>query len=101
MPDRMDHGFCPRSARPLRILCSLGVAWLLIAEVPARAATYNVDRNDDVVASGCSDAVANDCSLRGAIVAANGTVGADTINLPAGTYVLARSGRCEDAADTG
>jgi len=79
----------------------LGLTWLLVAEMPVGATTFNVDRTDDVVASGCNDGVPNDCSLRGAIIAANGGAGADIINLPAGTYGLAIGGRCEDAAATG
>src|SRR5205085_2252272 len=49
-----------------------------------------VDPNDGVV------------SLREAVLAANASVGVpDTINLPAGTYVLTRVGADEDAAATG
>lgn len=79
----------------------LGLTWLLVAGMPVGATTFNVDRTDDVIASGCNDGVPNDCSLRGAIIAANAGGGADIINLPAGTYVLAIMGRCEDAAATG
>ena len=68
--------------------------------MPVGATTFNVDRTDDVIASGCNDGVPNDCSLRGAIIAANGSPGGDIINLPAGTYVLTGL-RCEDAAATG
>jgi len=82
----------------VRVLRSLGIAWVLIARMQAGAATFNVDRTDDVIASGCSDSVPNDCNLRGAIIAANGHQGADIINLPAGMYVPIITGRCEDAA---
>ena len=72
-------------------LASLAV-WLttmvLGAAPPAQAATLTVDRPDDVMASACGDAVANDCSLRGAIARANDLPGADTIVVPAGTYTL-------------
>lgn len=51
---------------------------------PVRAATYVVDRTDDsATATDCSDGVNNDCSLRGAIIKANTTGGADVITLPA------------------
>ena len=46
------------------------------------AAVFDVDRNDDADVSTCSGAV-NDCTLRGAVNAANGNVEADTINIPA------------------
>jgi len=39
-------------------------------------------------------------SLRQAIIDANATAGSDTINLPAGTYVLSIPGADEDAAAT-
>jgi len=59
----------------------------LATAIPVEARTLTVDRTDDVVASTCDDAVPNDCSLRGAITAANAESG-DTIRLPAGTYTL-------------
>ena len=45
------------------------------------AAVFDVDRNDDADVSTCSGAV-NDCTLRGAMNAANGNTEADTINIP-------------------
>jgi cysteine-rich repeat protein len=69
----------------------------------ARAATFVVDRTDDTAApaaQACTSA-ANDCSLRGAIIAANDANGADIINLPAGTYALTIGGTFEDDAATG
>src|SRR5689334_3569999 len=42
-----------------------------------------------------------DCTLREAVIAANALAGAQTINLPAGTYVLDLPGANEDAAATG
>jgi cysteine-rich repeat protein len=66
------------------------------------AATFNVDRNDDdATATGCDDGTANDCSLRGAIIKANGITGDDIINVSAGTYTLTIGGTGEDAAATG
>jgi cysteine-rich repeat protein len=69
----------------------------------AHAATFVVDRTDDdlsLAASACT-ALANDCSLRRAIIKANGLGGPDIITLPAGTYTLSRAGIDEDAGDTG
>jgi hypothetical protein len=60
-----------------------------------------VDRtDDDATATACTSAP-NDCSLRGAIIAANAHPGPDIINLPAGTYGLTLTGISEDAAATG
>ena len=55
--------------------------------------TKTADTND-----GACDA---DCSLREAVVAANGNPGPDAITLPAGNYTLAIPGDSEDAAATG
>lgn len=80
-------------------------ACLLLTSGPAHAATtFAVDRNDDpdpTTAKACTDTTPNDCSLRGAIVAAN--AGADTITVPASAtpYTLSRAGSGEDAASTG
>jgi hypothetical protein len=69
---------------------------------PAAADTYTVDRSDDTAAAtGCVDGTPNDCSLRGAIIKANGHGGADTIVLHSGTYALTLVGAAEDAAATG
>jgi hypothetical protein len=93
----------------------------------AQAATFTVDRTDDVASAtacvddampsageNCTDGIDNDgdglvdtndpgcdCSLRGAIIKANTTPGADTINVPAGTYTLTIPGAGENAAGTG
>jgi hypothetical protein len=67
----------------------------------AWGAVYDVDRTDDTAAATACTAAANDCSLRGAIIAANANPGADTINLPAGTYALSILGAGEDNAATG
>jgi len=84
-------------------------AWYLVAGLavlaamvaapakPASAATYTVTKTEDT-ADGACDA---DCSLREAIIAANGIPGADTITLPADTYTLTIPGIGESAAATG
>lgn len=87
-----------RSSLVLLIACAfLGFAH------SARAATFVVDRTDDTAAPSAQacTAAANDCSLRGAIIAANAANSADTITLPAGTYPLTIGGTFEDHAATG
>ncbi|MBW2284634.1 MAG: right-handed parallel beta-helix repeat-containing protein [Deltaproteobacteria bacterium] len=77
------------------------LALLCLYPAGAQAATYTVDRTDDsALATACTEG-SNDCSLRGAIIKANGDAAEDTIILPAGTYVLTRAGAFEDVADTG
>ncbi len=77
-------------------------ALLLLARArPAPAATFDVDRTDDVASATACTGAADDCSLRGAIIAANGNMGADIIDLPAGTYTLTLAGPAEDMAATG
>ena len=73
--------------------------------VPAFATTFAVDRTDDTSAASACTAAANDCSLRGAIIAANADVSATPviINLqPATTYNLTLTNATqENAAATG
>jgi CSLREA domain-containing protein len=61
------------------------------------ATTYTVTKTDDTHDLVC----AADCSLREAIVAANGTSEVDTVMVPAGTYTFTLSGADEDFAATG
>ena len=62
---------------------------------PIHAALLNVDTTtDDAALTVCDDATTNDCSLRGAIIKANGLSEASTINVPAGTYVLTQGTDC-------
>lgn len=77
---------------------------LLFLAPPAAAApsaTFVVDRTDDNAAATACTAAVNDCSLRGAIITANGTAGADVITLPAGTYTLSIVGTGENNSATG
>ena len=68
------------------------ILWnLAVLVIPAAsgAATFTVDRLDDEPsATDCNPLTAIDCSLRGALTASNLTPGKDTIEVPAGTYVL-------------
>jgi CSLREA domain-containing protein len=84
---------------------------LWLAAVPAQAAlTINVDSTADAVDPTPADTTCatapgppanGKCTLRAAIQTANQNAGADTINLPSGTYTLAIAGRGEQAAATG
>src|SRR5258708_35546749 len=49
----------------------------------------------------CASTPSGVCTLRAAIMEANALAGADTINLPAGSYSLMIPGTDEDAAATG
>ncbi|MET0650259.1 MAG: choice-of-anchor Q domain-containing protein [Pyrinomonadaceae bacterium] len=73
--------------------------------MPPFASTFDVDRADDTAAATACTAAPNDCSLRGAIIAANTDVSADPaiINLqPATTYSLTLTNAAqENAAATG
>lgn len=85
------------------------VAQLLVPLLPAplaplaQAATFDVDRFDDTAAATACTAAPNDCSLRGAIIAANGNGQDDVINLPEGIYALTinNGGNTENASATG
>ena len=59
--------------------------------------TFTVTKTADTD-DGVCDA---DCSLREAVQAANANVGADVINLPAGTYLIEIAGSFEDLGATG
>ena len=61
------------------------------------AATFTVTKTVDT-ADGSCDA---DCSLREAVVAANGAPGADIVEIPAGDYLFTLDGDGEDASATG
>lgn len=73
--------------------------------VPFLITTLNVDRTDDTAAATACTAAPNDCSLRGAVIKANTTAGADpvVINLQAATtynLTIANASQ-ENAAATG
>ena len=57
----------------------LAIATSLFLTATAQAATFTVDRTDDATVSTCT-AAPNDCTLRGAIAAANAAATADTID---------------------
>lgn len=79
-------------ASRLLLTAVLTIAIGFAGAVSARAAVVNVDTTtDDASLMTCDDATSSDCSLRGAIVKANGLAEASTIIVPAGTYVLTQS----------
>jgi hypothetical protein len=94
------------------LLFSLLLALLLVilgpTPVTQAAANLNVDRFDDPAvtvggagAAACTPAE-NDCSLRGAILLTNASLGdAFVINIPTGTYTLTLTGAGEDYNLTG
>lgn len=79
------------SSRPLRASLSVLATLAMLATMlvglasTASAATFTVTRGDDPNPGAC---LAADCSLREAIMAANGAAGADIIALPAGHFVV-------------
>ncbi len=97
------------SNQPIAVLRAVPKAFNVVPNtynlLPPPATTFNVDRTDDALAATACTAAANDCSLRGAIIAANANVSANPviINLqPATTYNLTRTnGTQENAASTG
>ncbi|MEX2236091.1 MAG: choice-of-anchor Q domain-containing protein [Dehalococcoidia bacterium] len=64
------------------------IALQLAAPRAALADTLEVDTTTDSAALQACTGAAGDCSLRGAIIKANSTVGPDIITLPAGNYSL-------------
>jgi len=72
---------------PTAVLRAGMIALLLAAAVPAaHAITLIVDSGTDAASDACADAAPGDCTLRGAILAANAHTGADRIvfDIPTG-----------------
>ncbi len=87
-----------------RAIAVVGLASLALA-APAAAKTYEVTKCGDPTPNGCKK---KDCSLREAVIAANGHPGPDKIALPEKkTYKLGLEnafsgpGKAEDAGQTG
>jgi hypothetical protein len=74
--------------------------WLLVGSLSVQATTFNVNSEVDAVDANPGDGVCatadSDCTLRAAIEETNVLAGADTINLPAGTYLLTLPGANPD-----
>ncbi len=94
------------------VVAALVAALLLLPASPASAATFTVDTTvDDPAAQDCDGSDPDvDCSLRGAVLLANGSAEADTINLPdpngvpnspGPAYTLTVTGAGEEGAATG
>ena len=109
--DRMGDAPAPALTRYLRdramrkvtlLLATMALA-VMLASPPAWAdTTFMVDTTvDDASATACAAASDNDCSLRGAVIAANTTPGADAVEVPEGTYTLTIGGGYEDDSATG
>src|SRR6266403_1666587 len=84
----------------------LTLASLLLVVAPAAGATFTVnddtaDAVDAAPGDGRCATAGGTCTLRAAIQEANAHTGADTIMVPAGTYLLMIPGRGEDAAAMG
>jgi|CXWL01.1.fsa_nt_gi CSLREA domain-containing protein len=91
---------CSKLTRnPLRRRLLTGAVALLAGTVglAAHAAVYQVTKVADTADGACD----RDCSLREAVIAANGGAGGATILLPAGHYAFTRAGAGEDAAASG
>ncbi|MGH9908890.1 MAG: CSLREA domain-containing protein, partial [Pyrinomonadaceae bacterium] len=109
---RLRDRFTPRNGPSVdrlvdwrRISKAVAVFILTLAAGRAIAATFTVNSTTDAVDANPGNGVcatsAAVCTLRAAIQEANALAGADTINLPAGTYTLTRTGAGEDAGSTG
>jgi CSLREA domain-containing protein len=99
MHRRHSHG--RGSAAP--VASAIATAALLVGLVvapptAAGADVLTVTRFDDPSPDTCA---ATDCSLREAVIAANGDPDADSIRLPPGTYSLSIPGIREDSSATG
>ncbi len=80
------------------MLVGLLAAMMPVAATAGGPVPFNVTKTADTDDGSCTG---QDCSLREAIIASNATVDHDTINVPAGRYVLAIPGFGEQAAATG
>jgi CSLREA domain-containing protein len=101
---RVPCWLIPRALLASLVLVSFVVAALAVASV-AGAATFVVASTTDAVDVAPGDGVCADslgvCTLRAAVQEANAFPGADTISLPAGTYMLSLAGTNEDLAASG
>lgn len=87
--------------RRLQMITVFFIALAMLQGTPPLAlgadATFIVTKTQDTNDGSCD----SDCSLREAVIAANGSPGASTILLAATTYTLSIEGSGEDAAATG
>ena len=81
------------------------LATILLTTVSSQAAVFVVNSSNDAVDAAIGNGVcaraASDCTLPAAVQEANFADDADTIDLPAGLYILTIPGADEDMAATG
>src|SRR5215212_4661914 len=80
-------GRVERSSQRVRVPSAAAAQAALRASFPLPFVSITVDRTDDAAGASACTAVANDCSVRGAVAFANLNPGT-TIVVPAGTYQL-------------
>ena len=93
-------------ARPSGSSCDIGAyeddgTVLAATCLPPLMVTSTLDTVDAEIGDGLCDDGAGNCTLRAAIQEANACVGADLIDLPAGSYPLTLAGIGENATATG
>jgi len=90
---------------PSPLLLALASVALMGRANGTMAANFTVDSTADAVDASPGDGAcatrAGQCTLRAAVQETNARPGADSISVPAGTYVLAIPGAGEDASATG
>lgn len=110
----MYNGFNRKRAVPIQlpslarlVITAFGIflASIFVYSDTAFAATFTVNTTTDTIDAipgngTCADATGK-CSVRAAIMESNTLAGADTINIPAGTYTLTLAGANENVAMTG
>ncbi|AVP97489.1 hypothetical protein C7S18_09905 [Ahniella affigens] len=82
----------------------VSVGWLALAG-RGHAASFQVDSTSDAIdqtpGDGVCQTAAGSCTLRAAIIEANAVPSVDTIQVPAGQYVLSIAGRNDDQSLSG
>jgi CSLREA domain-containing protein len=85
----------------LLLFCSLLAGAIAVEAEATFTVNSTIDAADANPGDGICATVEEECTLRAAIQEANALPGADTINLPAGTYLLTLPGILEDSALSG
>ena len=93
---RLIYSLRTSSSFFLTCICAIGIAGILMAAPQsAAAATFTVNSTLDLPDLNPGDGLCNTnvatCTVRAAVMEANASAGADTINIPAGTYTLTRT----------
>lgn len=86
------------------LLVQVVISWLVLVSL-AQAVSFEVDSTSDaadqIPGDGLCQTAAGHCTLRAAIIEANASPSVDTIQVPAGQYVITLAGRNEDQGQTG